>query len=92
MIKLKEIRKQKGITQKKLAELTGLNKVNICRWENGNANPDNETILKIAKALNVTTDYLLGIDNQIAQNGDLTQEELKELEKYKEFLIYKRKK
>ena len=35
---------------------------------------------------------LLGIDNQIAQNGDLTQEELKELEKYKEFLIYKRKK
>lgn len=90
MIKLKEIRKQKGITQKELATLTGLNKVNICRWENGNAKPDNETILKLAKALNVTTDYLLGIDNQIAQNGELTNEELKELEKYKEYLIFKR--
>ena len=52
---IKRIRKEKGFTQKKLGELSGINEAQIRRYELGgkNANPKLETIEKIARALNV---------------------------------------
>lgn len=54
-------RKEKGLTQKQLGELCGINEVQIRRYELGgkNAKPKLETIQKIAKALNVNYSYLL---------------------------------
>lgn len=52
-IKIKEIRKEQGITQKQLANLTGLSEISIRKYENGDRNPKIENVKKIAKALNV---------------------------------------
>lgn len=49
--KIKEIRKQKGLTQKQLGDLCGMADSAIRRYENGNANPKIETLQKIADAL-----------------------------------------
>lgn len=57
---IKRIRKEKGLTQRKLGELCGINEANIRKYELGGANPKIETIQKIALALGVSTDYLRG--------------------------------
>lgn len=52
---IKRIRKEKGLTQKRLSELSGINEAQIRRYELGgkNANPKIETVERIAKALDV---------------------------------------
>lgn len=47
------IRSEKGITQKELAEITGIDQGNISRIEKGNLNPSLKILDKIAKGLNV---------------------------------------
>lgn len=50
---IKRIRKEKGLTQKRLGELSGMNEVQIRQYELGKANPKIETVDKIAAALGV---------------------------------------
>lgn len=51
--RIREVRNIKGLTQKKLGELCGINEANIRKYESGRQNPKIETIQKIADALNV---------------------------------------
>lgn len=44
-------RKQAGITQKRLAEMTGLEQAAISRMEKGAKNPSLKTLLRITEAL-----------------------------------------
>lgn len=46
-----DARKNTGITQKQLAERTGINQADISRLENGNANPSIRTLKKLAEGL-----------------------------------------
>ncbi len=57
---LKLIREELGISQKELAEKLNVSPTNIYNYEKGRTQPSIEWIIKIADALNVTTDYLLG--------------------------------
>lgn len=50
------------VTQSEMASSIGTNKANISRWEKGEVEPDLETLIKLAKYFNVTTDYLLGVE------------------------------
>lgn len=54
-----ELQKQ-NITQRELANRTGLTEVSIGRYCNGQRSPNVNTIVKIANELHVNTDYLLG--------------------------------
>ena len=46
-----EARLEEGLTQKELAERSGLKQSNLCRLENGNSNPSIETLEKVARGL-----------------------------------------
>lgn len=46
-----EARIEKGLTQQKLSELTGISQADISRLEGGTANPSLRTIQRIAEAL-----------------------------------------
>lgn len=70
--KIKEIRKQKGLTQKQLGDLCGMADSAIRRYENGNANPKIETLQKIARALEVPLYKLLQSDEAIEIDGKET--------------------
>lgn len=59
---IKRIRKERGITQKRLGELCGIAEPNIRKYENGKQNPKLETVEKIASALGVTAFDLMGIE------------------------------
>lgn len=59
--KVKECRKQKGWTQQKLAEKTGLSFNTITKIEQGiGDSPTLKTLIKLADALGVGLDYLTG--------------------------------
>lgn len=45
-----DIRQEKGLTQKQLAELAGIEQASLSRIENGKVSPDISTIKKIAGA------------------------------------------
>lgn len=58
---LKKVRKDKKITQKKLAEISGLSFSMVSKLETGEqSNPSFDTVSKLAKALNVPLYYLYG--------------------------------
>ncbi|SFS73345.1 Helix-turn-helix [Succinivibrio dextrinosolvens] len=44
-------RKEKGLTQKELSELTGITQADLSKIENGNANPSIRTLKKLAAGL-----------------------------------------
>ena len=46
-----DARRQKQLTQKELAELTGIAQADISRMENGNANPSLQTLKRLAAGL-----------------------------------------
>ena len=60
---LKNLRKRRGLTQGELANALYISKSTICMYELGEREPDMETIIKIAKYLNVTIEYLLGVND-----------------------------
>jgi transcriptional regulator with XRE-family HTH domain len=63
MIRVKILRKKKGLTQKKLSEILGIDQTAISNWERGKGLPDNTNQLKLANFFNVSLDYLLGRDS-----------------------------
>lgn len=60
--KLKELRKNKKLTQKQLAELVGLSEMSIRRYENDVNEPTIEILSKIAYALETQLDNILIAD------------------------------
>ena len=58
--RLKNLRNDKGLLQRELAEQLNLSRVAVTQYENGNRSPDQETLKKLASFFNVTIDYLLG--------------------------------
>lgn len=56
---IRELRKKKGLTQEKLAELAHMDPKSVIEIENGNRNPTLKTIRKIALALKVDVSELL---------------------------------
>ena len=59
-MRLKEIRKAKGISQLKLALDLNTNQNTISRYETGEREPGIAELIKIADYFNVSLDYLLG--------------------------------
>lgn len=59
---IKRIRKERGLTQKRLGEICGIAEPNIRKYENGKQNPKLETVEKIASALGVSAFELMGVE------------------------------
>ena len=62
--KIKEIRESRSLTQDQLAELASLNRVTIAKYESGKVEPGAHALSRIADALEVSTDVLLGRDEE----------------------------
>ena len=57
--RISEMRKQSGISQEKLAELVGVSRQAVSKWEAAQTVPDLNRIIELASLFCVTTDYLL---------------------------------
>lgn len=58
-MRLKELRKQKNITQLKLAMDLGMSQNTISRYETGSHEADHATLIRLADYFHVSVDYLL---------------------------------
>lgn len=59
MNQLKILRKQKGVPQQTVANYLEITRQAYSNYENGNRDPDNETLLKLAEYFEVSVDQLL---------------------------------
>lgn len=59
--RLKELRIEKGLSQKQLAEDTNYSRSAIGHWENGTRIPTADVVFAFAKFFDTTADYLLGL-------------------------------
>ena len=59
-IVLKELRKEKKLTQTELASKLNISQKSYSNWESGKAEPTLDNIIKLANILDTTTDELLG--------------------------------
>jgi predicted transcriptional regulator len=58
---LKKWREKRGVSVRKLGELSGVHYVSIVRMESGKLDPQLSTILKLCDALGITPNQLLGV-------------------------------
>lgn len=59
--RLKELRSDRGMTQKQLACALGLNAVTYLHYEKGQREPPLAVLVQIAQYFEVSVDYLLGL-------------------------------
>ena len=62
--RLKELRTEKGLSQKALAKQLGCNQSMVSFWENGVNEPTENAIRKVALFFEVSADYLLGLTDE----------------------------
>lgn len=61
--RIKDLRNEKNYSQEDLAKLLKVRRTAISRWELAQNEPDLNTVVNLAKIFDVTTDYLLGLEN-----------------------------
>lgn len=74
--RLRQLRKEKKLTQKQLASLIGVRDSVISFYELGDRTPSSDVVKKLAVALHVSSDYLLGIEKtESIDISDLSEED-----------------
>lgn len=70
---VRQLRKERGMTQQELADMIGLTKVTISQYETGKRKPSFEMIEALADVFHVDMNYLLGFTDKIQKPaGDET--------------------
>ena len=99
--RLKKLREEKDLTQAQVAKILGVSRTTYTQYETGKSEPDLATVSKLAEIYETSVDFLLGktdiptpIETIAAhhEGEDWTEEELEEIERFKEFVKMKRQK
>lgn len=61
--RIKELRKERDLSQEEFGKIFGIVKSTVSLYENGKSTPDDEMKKKIANYYNVSLDYLMGESN-----------------------------
>ena len=80
MNRLKELRKEKNLTQSQFGDLWGASQNTVSNWENGNREISQELLIKFSSYFGVSIDYLLGLSDDNARK--LSIENLGPTQKY----------
>lgn len=79
---LRELRKEKGLTQEQLLEVFGVTNRSISRWENGVNMPDFDLVMEIADYFDVSIDELLDGEKKSDMIDKQTKETLLKVAAY----------
>ena len=104
MLRIKELREKKGLLQKEVATNLNIGLSTLSQYETGSREPDYNTLVKIAEYFNVSTDYLLGIDDKpndksidddikfalFGSAGEITDEMYEEVKRFAEYVKKKK--
>ena len=68
--RLKELREKQQLSMEQLGKDLGVTKSRVNMWENSGTVPRSDVLVNLAKYFNVSTDYLLGNQDERAINGN----------------------
>lgn len=68
--RLNKIRKQRGRTAQQMADMLGIGLRSYRAYESDDREPSFANLVKIAESLDVSTDYLLGLDELPSECAD----------------------
>lgn len=92
MNRLKELRKEKGLTQVELANIVNVSKITVLRWENGERQIKPEKAQQLADYFGVSVGYLLGFTDinfkNISNDKSEENENNKALEGFDKLYLY----
>ena len=60
--RLKQLREEKGVTQKEVARAIGVTPSAYANYEQGTREPSIQILINLCKYFKVTSDFLIGID------------------------------
>lgn len=81
MNRLKELRKEKGLTQQELADEIGTTKLTVLNWENNKHAIKTDKAQKLAEFFGVSVGYLLGFEQQLINDNEFLRDENTRLNK-----------
>ena len=61
--RITELRYEKGLSQINFAKILNVTQSTVAKWERGEREPNFEMLVQLAKFFNVSTDYLLGLED-----------------------------
>jgi transcriptional regulator with XRE-family HTH domain len=62
-VRVKDLREKSGLSMEQLATKLGVSKSRVNMWENNGTIPRRDVLIQLAKYFEVSTDYLLGNDD-----------------------------
>ena len=68
--RLADLRKQHGYSQEDLADKLGVSRPAISKWERGEASPDTDNLIELAKIYDISLDELLGLKSKDDATGE----------------------
>lgn len=74
--RLRQLRRQKNLSQAQLGERAGVHYTHISKYERGVSSPSLETIRGLADALGVSTDFLMEGDTDLAARARFRDRDL----------------
>lgn len=94
--RLKEVRKDNGDTQERLANQLSVSVHSVRAWEQETSSPSHDMLVVICRMYEVSSDYLLGLtdaDPRYIENKkkELTPENLLLLKRFEDFLLHEQK-
>jgi transcriptional regulator with XRE-family HTH domain len=101
--RLKELREEKGLTQKEFATLLNINRATVAGYESQGKEPNFDRLKEFATFFNVSVDYLVGfsdirekvIETSCTHRRDfdtsLSEEDIIAIEKFEDYLRNKNK-
>jgi len=89
LVRLKELRKEREISQQRLADAIGVSQQSINKYENHDIEPDIDTLQKFALFFDASIDYIVGLSDireRIMPRGenDLNGEENRLVDDYRQ--------
>ena len=74
--RLQQLRKEENYSQEQLAEMLGISRQAVSKWESGQGYPDINNIIKLTEIYNVSADYiLLGKEADLIEKASDVREE-----------------
>lgn len=80
-LRIRQLRDERKLTQQALADILGLTQQAVYNYENGNTQPDIDTLKAIAAHFDVSVDYLVGHGNIRQSTTEFDLYKLNEAEK-----------
>ena len=78
--KLRTLRNERNLSQDRLAKKVSVTRASIATYESGNRLPSLYVLVRLARALGVTTDYLLGVSSDKTSFLDVSGPTPKQIE------------